>query len=93
MKKTDIAMIILIASVSVMLTYGAMSQIPLFKDVNDPVEVKTATAISPYFGPDDKVSQESPVTVDDTIFNKEALNPTVKITIGENTQSSSGQGG
>lgn len=87
MKKTDIAMIIFIASLSVMVTYGLMAQIPLFKDVNKPVQVKTATAINPEFtsgGSSDK-------PVDSTIFNSSAINPTVQITIGESSSTTQGE--
>lgn len=84
MKKTDIAMIILIASLSVMITYALLSQIPLFKDVNKPVVVKIATPINPDFSSGG--SSDKPV--DTTIFNKSAINPTVKITIGESAPAS-----
>lgn len=87
MKKTDIAMIIFIASLSVLLTYGLMAQIPLFKDVNKPVVVKTATPINPEFtsgGSSDK-------PVDSTIFNSSAVNPTVQITIGESNPAPQGE--
>lgn len=83
MKKSDIAMIILIASVSVLFAYLIMNQIPLLKDINKPVVVKTATPIVPTFGSSDE-------PVDPTIFNKNAVNPTVKIVIGE-SQPTSGE--
>lgn len=80
-------MIIFVASLSVMITYAVMAQIPLFKDVNAPVKVKTAVAIDPEFtsgGSSDK-------PVDASIFNSTALNPTVKITIGESTPIQQGE--
>ena len=85
MKKTDLAMITLIASLSVMLTYGVMSQIPLFQDVNKPVKVRIATPIDPNF------TSGGDKAVDPTIFNKSALNPTVNITIGESAPTSQGE--
>lgn len=87
MKKTDVAMIILIASLSVMITYALMSQIPLFKDVNDPVVVKIATPIDPEFRSGGSLDKP----VDSTIFNKSAINPTVEITIGESTPAQQGE--
>ena len=79
MKKSDIAMIILIASGSVLFAYLIMNQIPLLKDVNKPVVIKTATPIDPNFT--SGCSSDKPV--DPTIFHTGAVNPTVKITIGE----------
>lgn len=87
MKKTDMAMVIFIASISVMITYALMSQIPLFKDVNKPVVVKIATPIDPTFSSGG--SSDKPV--DETIFNKSAINPTVKITIGESAPVQQGE--
>ena len=78
MKKTDIAMIILIASVSVLAAYFIASSLPFFKDANKPVVVKTADPISSEFD-----------EVDKTIFNKQAINPTVEVIIGSSTQTSS----
>jgi hypothetical protein len=75
MKKTDIAMIILIASMSVLVAYFVAGALPIFKSNQEPVKVKTVDAISP--------------TVDDqpdpSIFNKDAINPTVEVLIGGNT--------
>lgn len=65
-------MIIFVASISVLITYGVMSQVPFFKDVNEPVIVKTATPISATFD-----------EVDKTIFGEDSINPTVKVTIGD----------
>jgi hypothetical protein len=74
MKKTDIAMIILIASVSVLVTYLIANSFPLFKDANKPVSVKVAEKITPDFE-----------KIDTTIFNKDAINPTVEVIIGGNS--------
>lgn len=71
MKKTDIAMIILIASVSVGIAYGAVSAIPGLKLADEPVKVKTIDKYAP--------GLEDP---DPAVFNSEAINPTVDVTIG-----------
>ena len=47
MKKTDIAMIILIASMSVLVAYFVAGALPIFKSNQEPVKVKTVDAISP----------------------------------------------
>lgn len=75
MKKTDLAMIILIAGVSVLITYLIANSFPMLKDVNKPVPVKVAEKISPDFE-----------EIDTTIFNKEAINPTVEVIIGNGGQ-------
>lgn len=80
MKKTDIAMIILIAGVSILVTYLIANSFPILKDVNKPVQVKVAEKISPEFE-----------KVDSTIFNKDAINPTVEVIIGNNEQSQPAQ--
>jgi hypothetical protein len=72
MKSTDIAMIILIASVSVGVAFGLVSAIPGLKVSNDVVKVKT---IEPYSS---TVTQPDP-----KVFNKDAINPTVDVTIGD----------
>ncbi len=71
MKSTDIAMIILIASVSVMFAYGAVSSIPGLKGPDEAVQVKKAEK---YTADVDEPSGR--------IFNKAAINPTVDVTIG-----------
>lgn len=71
MKKTDIAMIILIASVSVGVAYGAVSAIPGLKLSDEPVKVQT---IKKYSSGLDEPSPE--------VFNQDAINPTVDVTIG-----------
>lgn len=74
MKKSDIAMIILIASVSVMIAYFAGNAI-LGNTRNDAVKVKTADPIT--------ATVDEP---DPTIFNSKAINPTVEVIIGGNGQ-------
>jgi hypothetical protein len=73
MKKNDIAMIILIASVSAMFAYFIGRTL-----IGDPesraVQVKTVEAIS--------TDVERP---DATVFNKNAINPTVEINIGNSS--------
>jgi len=73
MKKNDIAMIVLIASLTVMISYFLGRSI-----VGDPqsraVKVKTADAIS--------TEVEKP---EKTVFNKNAINPTVEINIGNSS--------
>jgi hypothetical protein len=69
MKKTDIAMIILIASVSILIAYFVGNSV--FGNVTkDSVKVKTIEVI------DSKIIQPSP-----TIFNKDAINPAVEVQI------------
>lgn len=72
MKNSDIAMIILIASVSVMVAFGVVSAIPALKAPSETVKVKT---IDEYTA---DVTQP-----DKTIFNSSAINPTVDVTIGD----------
>lgn len=78
MKKTDIAMIILIASVSMLIAYFAISAIPGLQSVNKPVSVKTASPISSDIG-----------QPDGSVFHDGAINPTIPVTIGGNNDSSS----
>ena len=71
MKSTDIAMIILIASVSVGVAFAAVSAIPGLKQSNELVKVKSIEKYS------DTLDEPSP-----SIFNKKAINPTVDVVIG-----------
>lgn len=70
MKKTDIAMIILIAGVSMLIAYFVANSL-LGGIKNQPVKVKTADPIS--------ADIQKP---DPTVFNGNAINPTAPITIG-----------
>ena len=72
MKKTDIAMIIFIASVSIMVSYFVTKSI-MGDAVSKPVEVESAKKLS--------TEVKSP---DEKIFNSNAINPTVEVTIGGN---------
>ena len=69
MKKTDVAMIVLIATVSIMIAYFVGNSV--FGNVSkDSVKVKTIQAISP------DVTEPDPA-----IFNKNAINPAVEVQI------------
>lgn len=70
MKKSDIAMIILIASISILVSYFVAKAI--VGDVqNESVQVKTAEAITTDI-----------VQPDTSVFNSDAINPTVEVIIG-----------
>lgn len=72
MKKSDIAMIILIASISILAAYFAAKAI--IGDVgSQSVKVKTT----------DKITTKV-VEPDPTVFNGNAINPTVEVIIGNN---------
>ncbi|MDO4872222.1 MAG: hypothetical protein Q4A27_02205 [bacterium] len=73
MKTQDIAMVILIAFISVVVSYLAIDAIFASDKSDETVKVKTMSAIS-----------SDLVEPDGEIFNSNAINPTVKITIGEN---------
>ena len=73
MKKTDIAMIILIASISILISYFVANAIPALKPNKQEAKVKSI----------DRYSAD-PGAVDPTVFNTDAINPTVEITIGTN---------
>jgi hypothetical protein len=70
MKKSDIAMIILIASVSMLVAYFVANSI-LGDTQSQSVMVKTAEPIS--------TTVDEP---DPTVFNPNAINPTVEVIIG-----------
>jgi len=72
MKKTDIAMIILIASVSILIAYFVANSI--FGNVSkDSVKVKTIDSIN------STIVAPSP-----TIFNTNAINPAIEVQISGN---------
>ena len=64
-------MIILIASISVLAAYFVAKSIPFFNDAQKPVKIKVAEPIT------SDISE-----VDKTVFNKDAINPTVEVIIG-----------
>lgn len=71
MKKSDIAMIILIASVGVIIAYFIAANLPFLKLPEKGVEVETIVKLSP------DVQKPS-----ESVFNEEAINPTVEVIIG-----------
>lgn len=74
MKKTDIAMIVLIASMSMLISYFIAKATPLGESVNEPVKVKTIQKFST------EITEPDP-----EIFNSNAVNPSVEITIKDGT--------
>jgi ABC-type cobalt transport system substrate-binding protein len=74
MKKTDIAMIILIASVSVLIAFFVTRSI-FGGSANEPVNVKTIERIEPTLS-----------EVDSTVFNENAINPAVEVQITPGNQ-------
>lgn len=70
MKNSDIAAIIVIASISVLIAYFVADAV-IGKPTSDSVKVKTIEPIS-----------AEVQTPDSTIFNKDAINPTVEVVIG-----------
>lgn len=82
MKKSDIAMIILIASISMVVAYFVVKSIPVFQSTSQPKQVSTFTEIS------GDVAEPDP-----NVFNAEAINPTVEVFIGGNTDQSNQQSG
>lgn len=80
MKKSDIAMIILIASISIIAAYFIVKSLPVFQSTNKPKEVSTFEQIMP------DVAEPDP-----EVFNADAINPTVEVFIGGNDSSQAGQ--
>ena len=73
MKKTDIAMIVLIAGVGILIAYFIAVNIPFLKIPEQGVEVQTVDPIR------SEISEPS-----NSVFNAEAINPTVEIVVGGN---------
>lgn len=73
MKKSDIAMIVLIASISVLAAYFVANSLLGGKNTRS-VTVKVAAPIS--------AGVTSP---DSAVFNKSAINPTVEVIVGQGT--------
>lgn len=71
MKKSDLAMIVLIASLSVMIAFFIANSISFLKVSDKGEKVKTATEV-----------KSEVVPPSDKIFNKDAINPTVETIIG-----------
>lgn len=83
MKRSEIAMIILIASISMMVAFTIANNIPQLKPSDEGVEVQKADAISSEIN--DKPSSD--------VFNRDALNPTVQTVIGGNGSDDNDQEG
>ncbi len=73
MKKTDIAMIVLIASISVVVAFFVANSLPFLKTTGKGESVKTIEPISAQVATPDK-----------TVFHSGAINPTVETIIGGN---------
>ncbi len=73
MKKTDIAMIVLIASVGMLIAYFIAVNISFLKLPENGVKVQTMPKLS------DQVKEPSK-----EVFNKDAINPTVEVVIEGN---------
>lgn len=76
MKKTDIATIILVASIGIVVAYFVASNLVFLRLPKSGVEVQTMTKI------DSNVEQPDP-----SIFNTNAINPTVETVVGANQSS------
>ncbi len=74
MKKTDIAMIILIATVSVVAAFF-LTRTVFGGDPNEPVKIKTIEAIN-----------TSMVEPDPAVFNENAINPAIEVQINSGKQ-------
>ena len=73
MKKTDIAMVVLIAGVGVAIGYLVASNISFLKVPERGIKVQTIREIS------SDVEKPNPA-----IFNSNAINPTVEVFVGQN---------
>jgi len=75
MKKSDIAMIILIASISAFIAFAIANSLSFFTPPSSGEKVKTISSYSS--------SVQEP---DTAVFHTDALNPTVKTVIGTDSQ-------
>ena len=75
MKSSEIAMIVLIASVSMMVAFFTANSLDFLKVDEQSVTVRTIEEI-----PDSISESDMPSA---TIFNKDAVNPTVKTVVGK----------
>ncbi len=82
MKRNEIALLIVIVGISALSSYFLINSIVQSNGSQKPVNVKVAAPISTV------VTQPNPA-----VFNKEALNPTIKVKIGDqaNNQPFNGQ--
>lgn len=76
MKTSDIAMIVLIASFSVMIAFFVASSLPFLKVDEQSEKVQTIELI-----PSEIAAEYQPSA---KIFNEAAVNPTVKTVVGKN---------
>lgn len=72
MKKTDIAMIVLIAGIGILVAYMVASSLPFLRVPREGVKVKTVREIS--------ADVQQP---DERIFHSNAINPTVEVFVGQ----------
>lgn len=75
MKKSDIAMIVLIASLSVVIAFFIANSLPFLKVDEQSAKVPTIEKVP------DGISDANQPSAD--IFNKDAINPTVKTVVGK----------
>lgn len=75
MKKTDIAMLILITSIGVIVAYFIAINIPFLKLPENGVKVQTMSKIT------SEVKEPS-----DEVFNSQAVNPTVEVIVGNGSE-------
>lgn len=71
MKKSDIAMVVLIAGVGILVAYFIAINIPFLKLPENGVKVQTMRKLS------SEVREPS-----ETVFNERAINPTVEVLVG-----------
>lgn len=71
MKKSDVAMIVLIASIGVILAYFVAVNISFLKVPEKGTEVETVQKIT-----------SDVVKPSEDVFNKDAINPTVEVLVG-----------
>jgi len=71
MKKSDIAMIILVAGVSALLAFTVANSLPMLRPAKEGVKIPTVATY-----------KESVSDPDPELFNANAINPTVKTVIG-----------
>lgn len=72
MKKNDIAMIVLIAAISTAIAYFVVGSLPFLAAPSESVKVDTIEKYSAQAG------EPNPA-----VFNRDAVNPTVEVTIGD----------
>ncbi len=75
MKKSDIAMLVFIASLSVVVAFFIANSLPFLKVDQQSAKIPTVEAIPAGISDSDQPSA--------TVFNDKAINPTVKTVIGK----------